>query len=76
MQGVLFNLGFVNRSTEEHGLTHINCFLILYIHKFKKKSKHFTDICPGRMDVRTDGQKFVISFNAQLGGWYYGDKHR
>lgn len=39
MQGVLFNLGFVNVSTEEHGLTHTNCFLILYIHKFKKKIK-------------------------------------
>lgn len=29
MQCVLFNLGFVNISTEEHGLVHTSCFLIL-----------------------------------------------
>lgn len=39
MQGVLFNLGFVNISTEEHSFTRINCFLILYTHKLKKQNK-------------------------------------
>lgn len=28
MQGVIFNLGFVNLSTEDTEFTHINCFLI------------------------------------------------
>jgi len=59
--------------------SHITIVFSYYIYISLKKTpelKHFTAICPRRMDVGTDGQKFVISFNAQLGGWYYGNKHR